>query len=165
MLDSKALRTIKLFSNGGSEMLQQTSFVRVLLAMMLLSVTSTAQRLDTKSLRDILSKQGFSGELHGKVTFSRIGTIKCNAEELQVFYYTWEETNPPGRAIHFSQRLIFVEKRNYIGHYVISDRPVLVKPDLLRFPFSEEDGNTLRCNQDGLPKSLYLDGGDRVFER
>ena len=146
-------------------MLQRTSFVRLLLAIMLLSLTSTAQRLDRKSLRDILSKQGFSGELHGKVTFSRLGTIKCNAEELQVFYYTWEETNPPVRAIHFSQRLIFVEKRNYIGQYVIPDRPVLVKPDLLRFPFSEKDGNALRCDQDGLPKFLQLDGGDVVFER
>jgi hypothetical protein len=150
---------------GGSEISQRTSSVRVLLAILLLSVTSIAQRLDTKSLRNILSKQGFSGELHGKVTFSRLGTMKCNAEELRVFYYTWEETNPPGHAIHFSQRLIFVEKQTYLGQYVISDRPVLVKPDLLRFPVSEEDGNTLRCDEDGLPKSLYLDGGDRVFVR
>jgi len=67
-------------------MLQRASFVRVLLAIMLFSVTSISQRLDTKSSRDILSKQGFSGELHGKVGFSRLGTIKCNAEELQVFY-------------------------------------------------------------------------------
>jgi hypothetical protein len=146
-------------------MSQRRSLVRVLLAMVLLSVTSTAQRLDTKSLRDILSKQGFSGELHGKVTFSRLGTLKCNAEGLQVFYYTWEETNPPGRAIHFSQRLIFIEKQKYLGHYVISDRPILVKPDLLRFPFSEEDGSVLRCDQDGLPKTIYLDGGDRVLEQ
>jgi hypothetical protein len=146
-------------------MWQRTSIVFVLLAIVLLLVTSTAQKLDTKSLRDILSKQGFSGELQGKVTFSRLGTIKCNAGELQVFYYTWEETNPPGRAIHFSQRLIFIEKQNYIGQYVISDRPVLVKPDFLRFPVSEENGNVLRCDQEGLPKSLYLDGGDRILER
>jgi len=146
-------------------MLRRASFVRVLSALVLLSITSTAQRLDTKSLRDILARQGFSGELRGKVTFSRLGTFKCNAEKLQVFYYTWEETNPPGRAIHFSQRLIFIEKQNYIGHYVISDRPLLVEPDLLRFPVSREDGNALRCDKDGLPKSLYLDGGGRVFER
>ena len=87
--------------------------------------------------------------------------MKCNAEELQVFYYTWEETNPPGRAIHFSQRLIFIEKEDYIGQYVISNRPVLTKRDLLRFP----DGNALRCDQDGLPKSLSLDGGDTILER
>ena len=146
-------------------MLQRASSVHVLLAIMLSSVTSTAQRLGTKSLRDILSKQGFSGELHGKVAFSRLGTIRCNADELQVFYYTWEESHPPGRAIHFSHRLIFVEKKKYIGQYVISDRPVLVKPDLLRFPVSKQDGNALRCDQDGLPKSLYFDGGDRGLER
>ncbi|HEV2272932.1 MAG TPA: hypothetical protein VGR96_02135 [Acidobacteriaceae bacterium] len=146
-------------------MVQRTSFGCVLLAIVLLSGTSTAQRLDTKTLRDILSKQGFSGELHGRVTFSRLGTIKCNTEELQVFYYTWEETNPPGRAVQFSRRLIFIEKQNYIGQYVISDRPVLVKPDLLRFPVSEADGNALRCDQEGLPKSAYLDGEGRTFER
>ena len=139
-------------------MLPRPSLVRVLLAVVLLSVTSTAQRIEPKSLRDILAKQGFSGELQGKITLSLLGTIKCNDEGLQVFYYTWEETNPPGRAIHFSQRLIFIEKQNYIGHYVISDRPILVKPDLLRFLVSKEDGNVLRCDQDGLPKSLYLDG-------
>jgi hypothetical protein len=47
---------------------------------------------------------------------------------------------------------------------VISDRPVLVKPDTLRFPVSEEDGNSLKCDQDGLPKSIYLDGGERDTE-
>ena len=91
--------------------------------------------------------------------------MKCNSEELQVFYYTWEETNPPGQAIHFNARLIFIEKQDYLGHYMVSARPVLVKPDLLRFPVSAEDGNALRCDQDGLPKSFYLDGGDRVLER
>ena len=77
---------------------------------------------------------------------------------LRVYYYTWEETNPPGRAIHFSQRLIFIENRNYLGQYVISDRPVLVKPDRLLFPVSEEDGNSLKCDGDSLPTSGTLDG-------
>ena len=138
---------------------------RALLVAMILSLTCSAQKQDTKSLRQILSKQGFSGLLQGKVTFTLLGNLKCNSAALQVYYYTWEETNPPGRAIHYSQRLIFTERQNYIGQYVISDRPVLVKPDLLRFPVSRGDGNTLRCDRDGLPKSLYLDGGDRVLER
>jgi hypothetical protein len=129
-----------------------------LLVALLLSLTSGAQKLDTKSLKDILSKQGFTGTLQGKVTYKYLGNMKCNSASLKVYYYTWEETNPPGRAIHFIQRLIFIENRNYLGQYVIADRPVLVKPDMLHFPFSEKDGNSLRCDQDGLPKSLILDG-------
>jgi hypothetical protein len=146
-------------------MLKSIYLLRVLLVAALLTTTSGAQKLDTKSLRDILSKQGFTGTLQGKVTFSRLGTLKCNSATLQVYYYTWEETNPPGRAIHFSQRLIFVENRNYIGQYVVSDRPVQVRPDLLRFPVSEEDGTSLRCDQEGLPKSLIFDGGSRILFR
>ncbi|MGA2084885.1 MAG: hypothetical protein ABSG60_05130 [Terracidiphilus sp.] len=141
--------------------------MRVLLLMILLTVTSGAQKLDTKALRDILSKQGFTGQLHGnvKVTFTRLGAMKCNATMLQVFYYTGEETNPPGRAIHFSQRLIFIENSNYLGQYVIADRPSLIKSDLLRFPYSEEDGNAIQCDQDGLPKSAILDGESIVLFR
>jgi hypothetical protein len=148
-------------------MFQSNYFKRVLLAAMLLPIASSAQKMDTKSLMDILSKQGFSGQLYGnvKVTFARLGVMKCNTAMLQVYYYFGEETNPPGRAIHASYRLIFIENGNYLGQYVISDRPVLVKPDMLRFPVSEEDGNSLRCDQDGLPKSLILDGGSRVLFR
>jgi hypothetical protein len=146
-------------------MMRSTFLMRVLLVAMLLSLTSSAQKLSTKSLRDILSKQGFTGLLQGKVTFALLGEMKCGSTVFHAYYYTWEETNPPGRAIHFSQRLIFIENRNYLGQYVISDRPVLVKPDVLRFPVSEEDGNSLKCDQDGLPKSLILDGGDRVLAR
>ena len=132
--------------------------MRVLFVAILLSVTSTAQKLDTKSLRDILSKQGFSGLLEGKVTFAHLGEMKCGSRMLRVYYYTWEEANPPGRAIHFSQRLIFLENRNYLGQYVISDRPVLVKPDRLLFPVSEHDGNLLKCDGDSLPTSFILNG-------
>jgi hypothetical protein len=140
--------------------------MRVLLAAaMLLPFTSSAQKLDEKSLRDILSKQGFTGTLQGKVTFALLGKMECGSAMLHVYYYTWEETDLPGRAIHFSQRLIFLENRIYLGHYVISDRPVLVNPNTLRFPVSQEDGNSLKCDRDGLPKSLYLDGGDRVLSR
>jgi len=91
--------------------------------------------------------------------------MKCSSKTLQVYYYTWEETNPPGRAIHFSQRLIFIENRNYLGHYVIGDRPILVKRDSLRFPYSKEGGNSIRCDPEGLPGSVQLEGGDTVLER
>jgi hypothetical protein len=139
----------------------------VLLAAVLLSLTSNAQRVDTKSLRDILAEQGFTGQLDGniKVRFARLGVMKCNTAILQVYYYTGEETHPPGRAIHFSQRLIFIEGRTYLGQYVVSDRPVLVKPDSLGFPYSKGDGNTIQCDQEGLPKLARLDGHYLDFEQ
>jgi hypothetical protein len=139
----------------------------VLLAMVLLSSTASSQKLDSKSLTDILSKQGFTGQLYGnvKVTLTRLGAMKCNAETLQVYYYTGEETNPPGRAIHFSQRLIFIDNREYLGQYVIADRPTLLRLQTLRFPYSRDDGNTIQCGQEGLPELVHLDGSDIPLER
>jgi hypothetical protein len=133
--------------------------------MIILVLTSTAQKLDTTSLKELLSKQGFSGVLQGKVNFTVLGDMECGSTTVRVYYYTWEETKPAGRAIHFNQRLIFVNNRTYLGNYVISDRPVLTKPNVLRFPVSQEDGNSFNCDQDGLPKSVYLDGGDRVLSK
>ena len=96
-------------------MSKSTSLMRVLLAVVLLSVTSGAQKTDTNSLRDILSKQGFTGLLKGKVTFNLLGNMRCNSAVLQVYDYTWEETNPPGRAIHASYRLLFVQEPKLPG--------------------------------------------------
>ena len=146
-------------------MKRSTHLLRVLLVAMLLPLTSSAQKLSTKSLKDILSKQGFSGELKGKITFALLGEMKCGSKMLRVYYYTWEETNPPGHAIHFIQRLIFIENREYRGQYVVSDRPVLVKPDKLRFPVSGGDRNSLKCDQDGLPESFILDDESPVLFR
>lgn len=139
-------------------MLQRTHLIRVLMVAILLTLTSSAEKADTRSLRYILSKQGFTGLLKGNVTFTLLGNMKCNSRMLHAYYYTWEETNPPGLAIHFSRRLIFIENRSYVGQYVVSDHPVLAKPDLLRFPYSQENGNAIKCDRDGLPKSVTLDG-------
>ena len=146
-------------------MSRSTHSMLVLLAVVLLSLTANAQKLDTKSVKDILSKQGFTGLLQGKVTFNLLGDMRCISAQLQVYYYTWEETNPPGRAIHFSQRLIFIKNREYMGQYVIADRPTLLKQQLLRFPYSRDDGNTLQCDQGGLPESVHLDGQDVLLEK
>jgi hypothetical protein len=139
--------------------------MRVLLVAISLSVASNAQRLDTKSLRDILSKQGFSGTLEGKISFSFLGNMKCSSAAPQVYYYTWEETNPPGRAIHASYRVIFIEDRKYLGQYVVADRPTLIKRYSLRFPYAKDDGNSIQCDQDGLPESVQLNGDYIALER
>jgi hypothetical protein len=148
-------------------MSRNTHLMPALLVIVLLSSVASSQKLDTHSLMDILSKQGFTGQLHGnvKVKFARLGVIKCNAKMLQVYYYTGEETNPPGRAIHFSQRLIFIQNRRYIGQYVIADRPNLFKQQSLRFPYSKNGGDTLQCDQAGLPESVHLDGQVILLER
>ena len=146
-------------------MFRRTYLIRALVVAMLLSLPSSAQKVDTKSLRDILSKQGFTGLLRGKVTFSLLGTMKCNSAILHVYYYFWEESNPPGKAIHSSQRFIFLKNGNYLGQYVIADRPSLIKPDLLQFPNSGEDGNSIKCDREGLPGSVILDGQSTVLFR
>jgi hypothetical protein len=146
-------------------MLMRPFKMSLLLATLLLSLPANAQKLDVKSLRNILAKQGFTGLLDGQITFDLLGTMRCNSAAISVYYYTWEETNPPGRAIHSSQRLIFLENWSYLGQYVVEDRPVLVKPDLLRFPYSEGEGNTIQCDKEGLPKSLLLNGEDITFFR
>ena len=69
-------------------MKRSNHLMRLLLVAILLPVTSTAQKLDTKSLRDILSKQGFTGVLQGKVTFAHLGEMKCASTMLRVYYYT-----------------------------------------------------------------------------
>ena len=146
-------------------MLQRAYRIRLVLLATLFSATCGAQNLDTKSVKDILSKQGFTGLLRGRITFTLLGNMKCNSTMLRVYYYTWEESNPPGRAIHFSQRLIFIENRNYLGHYVIADRPTLIKGDFLRFPYSKDDGDSIQCDQEGLPESVHLNGDNLALER
>jgi hypothetical protein len=139
----------------------------MLLIAMLISVASFAQKLDKKSLSDILVKQGFTGQLHGnvKVTIRRLGVMRCNTSMLQVYYYFGEDTKPAGRAIHASQRLIFIENADYLGQYVIADRPTLDKQDSLRFPYPEEIGNTIKCDREGLPTSVLLDGESKDLFR
>lgn len=124
--------------------------------LLVLVLPSSGQERDTKSLKDILSEQGFSGLLQGKITFKLLGDMSCKSKVLQVYYYTWEETNPPGKAIHFSQRLIFIHKNRYVGQYAVPDGPSLIRPNLLRFPDSKED--SVNCDETGLPKSITLDG-------
>jgi len=54
-------------------MLPSTRLMRLLLAATLLSATCSAEKLDRKSLSDILSKQGFTGLLQGRITFTFLG--------------------------------------------------------------------------------------------
>src|SRR5258708_12753145 len=105
-------------------MLPSTCLARLLIVAMVLSVTSPAQKVDTKSLKDILSKQGFAGSLQGRITFTFLGNMKSNSKALQVYYYPWEQTNPPGPAIHFIHRPLFIYTPTPPRHCSIPNPPL-----------------------------------------
>lgn len=125
----------------------------------LVACFAIAQKTGDKALKELLSKQGFTGELKGKVNFDSLGSLQCNADKLQVFYYEWEESHPPGFAIHASYRVIFIGKGNrYLGSYAVEDQPKIVGSLALIFDYPAKLGNTIRCDPSGLPKSVLLDG-------
>jgi hypothetical protein len=125
-----------------------------------------AQRASADSLRRLLSKQGFTGELTGNVQFTKLGVLGCNATNLRVFYYEWEESNPPGVAIHQSKRIILVGPHNeYIGSYAVEDRPITIGRKSLVFDYPEKLGNVIRCDQNGLPKSVLLNGEPQILAK
>jgi len=117
-------------------------------------------------LRRLLAEQGFSGELRGKVTIAQLGVLGCGNDEFQVFYYSWEESNPPGKAIHANYRILFLKSGNtYVGSYSTSDRHPKVKGREIRFEDSTDQGNVIACNEDGLPKTVVLDGERRLLTK
>ena len=129
-------------------------------AILLLSCVLTAQpHPATSDLKRMLAEQGFTGELKGKVRFSSLGRLTCNARKLQVLYYEWEESNPPGNAIHSQYRILFLgNESKYVGSYAVDDRPIAVGPDALLFHYEKDRGNKVQCNAHGLPNEVLLNG-------
>jgi hypothetical protein len=139
---------------------------RLVVALLIIqAVTCAAQKLSDKALKSLLREQGFTGELTGKISFIRLGKIGCGAQDLHTFYYSWLESNSPGLAIHQSQRIIFVEKGRYLGSYIVEDRPSNISTDALRFNYPEKLGNEIKCDQEGLPKSLVLNGEPEILAK
>lgn len=136
--------------------------------MLLLSCTLFAQsnRGSEWNLKKTLASQGFSGQLTGKVHFTLLGDLACNTQKFRAFYYEWEESNPPGKAIHAQYRVLLIDMRgNYTGSYVVEDRPVRVTPNALVFPYEERLGNKIQCDADGWPESVILnDQGGTLFK-
>lgn len=128
---------------------------------LLLSSIILAQQphTSTSSLKRLLVQQGFTGELQGKVAFSRLGILDCGSRKLEVFYYSWEESHPPGLAIHASYRVILLEHGNkYVGSYHVADPPARMTQTAILFNYSKKDGNTIACEDEDLPQSVMLDG-------
>jgi hypothetical protein len=128
-------------------------------------LSAQTENLDLRHLKNILQKQGFTGALEGKVHFSRLGNLKCNSETYEVIYHEWEQSHPAG-ARHAAYRVLFIDKQNqYIGSYRVPERPLSVTLQKIRFNFSEKQGNTIRCDSEGLPDEVILDGeGSSLFK-
>jgi hypothetical protein len=108
-------------------------------------------------LKKELASQHFSRVLEGNVKFTNLGQLSCGSDSLQVVFYAWEESSPPGAAVHSSYRVILMHGATYLGSYVVADKPS-IQGDEIRFPYTE-NGNSIKCGTDGaLPKEVLLDG-------
>ena len=135
---------------------------------LLFSATILAQQPHTSasSLKHLLAQQGFTGLLEGKVAFSRLGRLDCGTGKLEVFYYSWEESHPPGLAIHASYRVVLLEDGSkYVGSYQVQDRPARSTRTAILFNYPEGDGNTISCDGDSLPQSVVLNGEFEILEK
>jgi hypothetical protein len=129
--------------------------------LLLLSVSVFAQtpRTPTSTLKQLLARQGFSGALEGKIAIKRLGVFHCGSRSREVFYHSWEQSNPPGKAIHAAYRIIFLEDGNkYVGQYRVQDPPTKITRTAIVFDYPAGDGNTIECKGDSLPVELTLSG-------
>jgi hypothetical protein len=137
-------------------------------SVMLFSATILAQQphTSTSSLKHLLAQQGFSGSLEGKITIKRLGVFHCGSRPLEVFYHTWEQSNPPGKAIHSAYRIVFLENGNkYVGQYKVQDPPTKITRTAIVFGYPTSDGNSISCEGDNLPESALLNGeSDDLFK-
>jgi len=136
--------------------------------LLLLSLDLVAQtpRTSTSTLIHLLAQQGFSGALEGKIAIKRLGFFHCGSRLLEVFYHSWEESNPSGKAIHAAYRIVFLENGNkYVGQYMVQDPPTKITRTAIVFGYPESDGNTIACDGDSLPESVVLNGqGAELFK-
>ncbi|MGA3135751.1 MAG: hypothetical protein ABSC88_07135 [Terracidiphilus sp.] len=128
--------------------------------LLLLSASLFAQtsRTPTSTLKQLLAQQGFSGALEGKIAIKRLGVFHCGSRTLEVFYHSWEQSNPPG-ARHAAYRIIFLEDGNkYIGQYRVQDPPTKITRTAIVFDYPAGDGNIIECEGDSLPEEVLLNG-------
>jgi len=128
-----------------------------LIGMPILAMSSHTSSFD---LRKELAAQQFSGVLNHDVKFTTLGELHCGANPLQVVFYEWYESSPPGKAIHSSYRVILMRGTTYIGSYVVEDKP-RIQGDKILFPYAS-DGNSVRCTADGVPPQRVLLDGEFV---
>jgi len=136
--------------------------------MLVLSASLFAQtpRTSTSTLKQLLAQQGFTGALEGKITIKRLGVFNCGSRTLEVFYHTWEESHPPGKAIHAAYRIVFLEDGDkYVGQYMVQDPPTKITRTAIVFGYPASDENTIQCEGNSLPVGVTLNGEGRVLGR
>jgi hypothetical protein len=121
------------------------------------SCSASGQKSDTE-LKRSLTRQSFSGMLEGNVHFTELGVFDCQSKAVRVIYYEWNESNPPGKAIHASYRVILMTGNSYMGSYAIEDKPTVVNGKAIVFPYSPAEGNVIVCGVGGLPQEVLLNG-------
>lgn len=123
------------------------------------SIFAQTPRTSSRTLKQLLAQQGFSGALDGKIAIERLGVFHCGSRPLEVFYHSWEESHPPGKAIHAAYRIVFLENGNkYLGQYKVQDPPAKVTRTGVIFDYPKRGGNKIECDGDSLPQSLTLNG-------
>jgi hypothetical protein len=138
----------------------------IFLLLLSASVIAQTPRTPTSTLKQLLARQGFSGALEGKIAIKHLGFFHCGSRTLEVFYHTWEETNPPGKAIHAAYRIIFLEDGNkYVGQFKVQDAPTKITRKVIVFDYPASSGNTIECEGDRLPEEVLLNGeSDTLFK-
>jgi hypothetical protein len=127
---------------------------------------SIAQSGSQMRLVQLLSKQGFSGPLKGEMRFSEMGNLLCGGNSYRVIYHEWYESNPPGKAIHGSHRLVLLKDgTRYVGSYVVEERPIEMTPATVRFDYPANLGNTISCKDGRLPTNVLLNGMNQALEK
>lgn len=114
-------------------------------------------------MKEQLSRQGFSGPLTGKVHLDELGSLHCGIRVYRVFFWDWEESNPPGEAIHAAYRLIFFDGEKYLGSYKVGDRPNTLTAESILFPYPEKFGNRIACADIGPGRNADLNGEQVAF--
>ncbi|MDE3201048.1 MAG: hypothetical protein KGN79_09010 [Acidobacteriota bacterium] len=115
--------------------------------------------ISVNQLKDVLSKQGFTGMLNDEAHFSKIGFLTCGVDRYQVFCYEWSESHQPSLAIHAQYRVLFVENGSkYVGSYVVQDHPKKISHDAVIFRPAGRDSNEIKCGANGLPGKVFLNG-------
>ena len=140
----------------------------VLLICTYCSLLEAAPRfLSQAKLKQILTQQGFSGGFSGKIQIKPLGIMTCGKRELQIYYYTWEETHPPSKTIHAAYRILLLnEAQEYLGQYKVEgDHPTMRGTESLVFPYPESEGNRITCDRDGPPATVLLNGEQISFEK
>ena len=126
-----------------------------------IATDAATHRLTISELKKLLESQGFSGGFEDRIRISRMGQMNCAGSRLQVYYYTWEQMHTP---YHAAYRVLFLNESNiYLGQYKVSDKPNLLNSNKLVFPHAESDGNSIECDQNGLPQSVLADDQNLIL--